>query len=211
MIKAVVFDYDGVIADSFSVQYKVTNKMLRHFDKDEVTLEEFKKLFTLDWREFYRIRGVGEELIKLEPELFKKEIDVLKEEIVVFDGIKDVVETLGKKYKLGIVSNNFEDFILSFLKRFEMHNIFSSIVGYMPYHVKPDPTQLILCMKNLKVEPHEVCLIGDMEEDIKMGRRAGVKKIIAVSYGYHHHSRLTGADMVAHSPAEILRLLDVVK
>ena len=84
MIKAVIFDWDGVISDSVSAQYSVTNKILRHFSKKKVpTLEEFKKSFTLDWRKFYRGKGLSEEELNLEPELFLKEMNILREEISI--------------------------------------------------------------------------------------------------------------------------------
>ena len=204
MIKAIIFDFDGVIADSLEVGFIATNKILEAFGMPVLNIEEFKEEFGADWRKFYRNRDVPEEMIDKEPELFKKEYEILKKEINIFDGINIVLDELVKKYKLGIVSNNHWESIVDFLQKFEIHGHFKSIVGYIPDAIKPDIKPLMICLNELSVKPEEAYLIGDTDDEILMGRRANVAKIIAVSYGYHPIHKLQGADAVVHNPMEIL-------
>ena len=204
MIKAIIFDFDGVIADSLGVGFATTNKILEIFGMPLVSIEEFKEEFGADWRKFYRNRGTPEKMIDKEPELFKKEYEILKKEITIFDGINFVLDELVKKYKLGIVSNNHWEFIVEFLQKFGIHAHFDSIVGYMPGAAKPDIKPLMMCLDELNVKPGEVCLIGDTDDEITMARTANVAKVIAVSYGYHPLHKLKKADAVAHTPVEIL-------
>lgn len=204
MIKAIVFDFDGVIADSLDVGFNVTNKILETFGKQTVSREKFREEFSADWERFYRSKGMTEEMIKKEPKLFKREYDMVKNEIKIFEGINLVIDELTKKYKLGIVSNNYWESIVEFLQKFKIHGHFDSIVGYTPGALKPDVKPLMICLNELGVKPEEVYLIGDMEDEITMARRANVAKVIAVSYGYHPLHKLGSADVVVHTPAEIL-------
>lgn len=207
MIKAVIFDFDGVIADSIDVGFTATNNILGIFDKPSVTLEEFREEFGADWKRFYRAKGVSEEQIGQEPELFKQEYEPLRNSINIFDGINGVIHGLMKYYRLGIVSNNHWEFIVDFLQRFGIHNHFSSIVGYMDGYAKPDVKPLMMCLEELGVAPHEVCLIGDTVDEILLGRRAGVAKVIAVSYGYQPAHKLVGADAVVDTPVGIIETI----
>src|SRR3989339_1297787 len=123
MIEAVIFDFDGVIADSMNVGFSVTNSVLSNFGRPPVTFEEYREEFGADWRKFYRGRGLTEQMIDEEPEIFRKEWDMLREEIKAFDGINDAIHGL-KGYKLGIVSNNMWEFIVDFLQKFGIHDHF---------------------------------------------------------------------------------------
>ncbi len=210
MIKAIIFDFDGVIADSLNMGFQVTNNILETFGKPIATLKEFKEEFGADWVKFYRNRGVPEDLIEKEPELFKKEFEVLRNEIKMFAGIDSIISQLAKKYKLGIVSNNHWEFIVEFLKKFEIHGHFDSIIGYIPEARKPDTKQLLMCLEELDVKPEEACVIGDTIDEITMSRNAGVAKVIAVSYGYDPVHKLEGADVIVHNPEEILKTLEAL-
>jgi len=210
MIKAVIFDFDGVIADSAAIGFEATNNILEIFEKPKATLKEFKEEFGADRAKFYRNRGVSEEQIEKEPGLFKKEFEVLKNEIKMFAGIDSVIGQLAKKYRLGIVSNNHWEFIVEFLKKFGIHSHFDSIIGYIHETRKPDTKQLFMCLEELGVKPEEACVIGDTIDEITMSRNAGVAKIIAVSYGYDPLHKLEGADVVIHNPEEILKALEAL-
>ncbi|MBI4170493.1 MAG: HAD family hydrolase [Candidatus Aenigmarchaeota archaeon] len=204
MIKAVVFDFDGVIVDSLNAGFFVTNKILEMFGKPGVVMEEFREEFGADWKKFYRDRDIPEELIEKEPVIFKREMDLLKKELTIFTGIDTVIHELMKNYRLGIVSNNHREFIIEFLKKFGIHDHFGSVVGYLPGAIKPDIKPLLICLKELGVRPEETCVIGDTNDEIVMARKANVAKVIAVSYGFHPLHKLEGADIIVHSPEEII-------
>ncbi|HLC77047.1 MAG TPA: HAD family hydrolase [archaeon] len=204
MLKAIIFDFDGVIADSMNVGFMTTNNILKIFGKPPATIDEFRQEMGADWKKFYKNRGVPEDMIEREPELFRKEIEVLKKDIEMFDGINIVIHELIKKYKLGIVSSNHWEHIVEFLQKFGVHGHFDSIIGHMDGALKPDVRPLMMCLDELNVKPEEACMIGDTIDDITMARRAGIAKIIAVSYGYDYLHKLKGADEIVHSPGEIL-------
>ncbi len=210
MIKSVVFDFDGVIADSFSIVYDVQKKTAEAFGKTPVfrNHDEFRELFTTDWRKFYtEILGIHEKDLAKAGEIFREEITKLLHDIEIFEGMKEVISELHKKYKIGVVSSNLSDIVKIKLRQFDISELVDCVIGGESGKLKPDPEPLLKCIAALNAKPDETCFIGDTEDDIKTGRNAGVRKIIAVSYGYQHAHRLEGADVILHKPEEMLKEL----
>lgn len=210
MLKAVVFDFDGVIADSFKAVYEIQTKTALHFGKAPKykNHEEFRNLFTTDWRRFYReVLNISEKDLPEAGKVFKKEINNILHDIEIFDGMHEVISRLHKKYKIGIVSSNVSGVVNSMLKQFGIIDYVDYVIGGESGKLKPDPEPLLKCISALGVKPDEACFIGDTEDDILTGKNARIKKVIAVSYGFQPASRLKGADIIVHKPEEIAKEL----
>ncbi len=210
MLKAVIFDFDGVIADSFKAVYEIQTKTARHFGKTPKykNHEEYRELFSTDWRRFYtEVLGIHEKDLPEASEIFRKEVNKLLHDIEIFDGMKDVVEELHKKYKIGVVSSNLSDIVRIKLSQFSILKFVDCVIGGESGKLKPDPEPLLKCIAALNAKPEEACFIGDTEDDIKTGKNAGVKRIIAVSYGFQPMKKLKAADVILHSPEDILKEL----
>lgn len=210
MLKAVIFDFDGVIADSFSAVYSIQKKIAATLGKGFrfKNHDEFKDLFTTDWRKFYiEVLGVDEKDLPEAGKIFRKEMMKLLHDIEIFGGMKDVIINLHTKYRVGIVSSNISDIVRTKLEQFEIADHVDFIVGGETGKLKPDPQPLLQCIDALGAKPDEACFIGDSEDDIKTGRNAGVKRMIAVSYGFQHEGKLKHADVILHKPGDILKEL----
>ena len=74
---------------------------------------------------------------------------------------------------------------------------------------KPDPEPVLKALELLGSEPADAAFVGDSPYDIEAGRAAGVFTV-GVSWGkIHPDQRLrdAGADLVVHSPEELLGVL----
>jgi phosphoglycolate phosphatase-like HAD superfamily hydrolase len=74
---------------------------------------------------------------------------------------------------------------------------------------KPDPEPVLVALERLRATPDEAAFVGDSPFDVGAGKAAGVFTV-AVSWGrIHPEERLlaAGADVVAHSPQELLNVL----
>jgi phosphoglycolate phosphatase-like HAD superfamily hydrolase len=80
---------------------------------------------------------------------------------------------------LGIVSNSFTAQICQILERLGIDDMFSSVVGFdrvaMP---KPDPEPVLLCIKEMGSPPDDTIFIGDSDDDIIAGKRAGLFSVM---------------------------------
>ncbi|MCB1211423.1 MAG: HAD hydrolase-like protein, partial [Verrucomicrobiales bacterium] len=54
MIKNLILDWSGTLADDLPAVLRTTNRMLRHFGVPEMDREEFRQRFRLPYTEFYQ-------------------------------------------------------------------------------------------------------------------------------------------------------------
>jgi putative hydrolase of the HAD superfamily len=98
----------------------------------------------------------------------------------VFPGVYDVLITLSKRYKIGIISDAqwpfYESEIFKLeLDRFFKHRILSSRYGFK----KTDPRMFTIAMERLKIGPKESVYIGDNPPKDLIGvKNAGIKFIL---------------------------------
>ncbi len=212
-VKAVIFDYDGVLNDSLSIikdlynefyKRKITNRLF----KDDLALTDF---FEGDmWK---NMEAAGMEVNKENKDLCNK---VVKEVLAAtdpnvkfFEGIDSLLLKLkGEGYKIGIASNGNKEIIISKLKSYGLDSVVDSIIGYEQVsRPKPSPEGLLKCLEELNVKPGNALYVGDMESDIRAAKAAGVK-IIAVTYGYLKlkkdiNEQLKNADIIVNNVDEI--------
>ena len=206
--EAVIFDFDGVILDSFvvlPVVYKILTKELNLNIPDHVL--ESGDFFKVDWKDNLKQLGLtSQQEIQKSVEIYHREYAKLEHHIMPFKGIKAALEALSKQYKLAIVSSSYVETIESMLIKFELRGYFDCIIGADHGMLKPDPTPFFMCLDFLKVKPEVAVYIGDMDEDVLAARNAKLKKAIAVTYGFHSETRLAKArpDLIISKPEEIL-------
>jgi HAD superfamily hydrolase (TIGR01549 family) len=205
MIKAIIFDWDGVIADSIRIVYNINQDIIKKFGgRPFADLGDFREKFA-DWRGFYQqLDPANPNSVEDTMEIFRNKLKKSLQNIELYYGIDNVIRKLSKKYKLGIVSHNLRDIIESKLKEHNLLQFFDSIVDGTVENIKPHPEPINICMAELGVEPHETCMIGDFHEDIETARNANLAKVIAVSYGLSTADMLQDADIVVHTPEEII-------
>ncbi|MBD3202993.1 HAD-IA family hydrolase [Candidatus Woesearchaeota archaeon] len=200
--RLVIFDFDGVIADTFSITARIWRQYAKK-TKIEVAQDDnfFRKFFELDWRlsaDKWKIDK--DDFIRFYNEYYKKNNPAIK----IFPGIKKVLDTLSRDYILAVATNNKVKKIIPRLEEFEIKNHFQVIVGVDECEYKPSPEMLLKIIQNLKISPNQSVFIGDMDGDIIAGRQAKLKKIIAVTYGFHSKERLIDADAIVDTPEEII-------
>ena len=209
MVKAVIFDFDGVIIDSLDPVHRIYRiigrEMKREIPKKK---EKLGDSFGGDYKKLMKKVGIHtREDQEKAVGIFKKHSRVAYRKAKPFSGIQTIIRTLRKMgYKVGVVSNNYPEQIKTALERIGVGENIDAIVGINGSgKIKPDPDQLIECMKMLKSEPDETTYVGDMEDDIRAARAAGIK-VIAVTYGWNSRRRLSRhkPDFVVKSPVEIL-------
>lgn len=210
MIKGIVFDYDGVIMDSFLPVFKIHNRILEMHGKRRTSVRALRHHGGTDWKDLYRGWGFTDAEIEKIPPVFISEAMKLKDEFKFFSGIDEIFSSLHHRFRFAIVSNGDRKRIRFQLKEAGMLRFFDVILGFETGRIKPDPYQLQLCMKRMRLLPSELCYVGDTYEDILTARNAKLAKAIAVSYGNHPKEKLTSADAIAHSPSELLKVLEAL-
>jgi HAD superfamily hydrolase (TIGR01662 family) len=213
MKKAVIFDFDGVIANTISLDFRIykeiTKKLRKPFPSSWKGLGE---LTSGTFKELNKNLGIRKKEELSEAERIYKELRrKWGKEARLFPNVREVIAILKKKgFKIGIISNNYREFVNDFLERTGIEKYIDCFVGHGDAKkLKPNPEILLLCMKRLETKPEDTIFIGDMEVDVEAGRKAKVSKVIAVTWGWHSRKRLERMkpDAVIDRPEEILKFL----
>ena len=181
MIKAVLFDMDGVIVDSAEANAKYFSDMLNYNGHNIVLTTEMYR------RKYYPMTGF-DILKSFLPSVSDEKLnDMLKnfsysgyEKFMKLQtGIMETLESLSRRYKLGVVTNRRKLGTELVLKNFDLGRYFLVIMSREDVNnPKPHPEPLLKALEKLKVEPEESIYVGDNDVDVRAAKAANVKVII---------------------------------
>jgi HAD superfamily hydrolase (TIGR01549 family) len=228
---AIVWDFDGTLADTRLRNMEVTRSIIQHltgqpWQKYAVlsSLDSYKQalLRTTNWRDLYgREFGLSEPDVDRAGHLWPEYQELEKTPAPFFDGIKEVLERW-KELPQGIVSQNGSAIINGILEANDAGEYFESIIGYEDVEFrlqKPSPEGLIHCIEILTgLQPGLVFYIGDHETDARCAelgqeilreRKLGIEIIsIGAFYGIEPQEwREDIFDYVAYRPGELTEII----
>ena len=186
MIKAIVFDLDGVLLDATSWHYGALNDALKLFGY-ELGLEEhlttYNGLPTVEKLKLISERKglpVGlHEIIKI---MKRKYTDEKVRQLCNPSHEKQIMLTNLKKkgYKLVCASNAQKYSVRNMLRHGGIEHFFDLIIGNDEgFKPKPEPDIYLATFKALKIKPNEAVIVEDASHGIEAAKRSGAK-VIAV-------------------------------
>jgi HAD superfamily hydrolase (TIGR01509 family) len=183
IVKAVLFDWDGTLLDSFPAGYHASVTVLRHFGID-VDRERFLETYSPNWYETYRILGVPETEWGNADRLWRKIYHLQTSELFPFAA--SILERLRQAgMSLGLVTSGDRERVLREIERFGLQGVFASVVCFEDTHEKkPHPAPLTRGLEELGAAPSAAVYVGDRPEDIYMGQTVGTFTIgVESQYG----------------------------
>ncbi|MER3445712.1 MAG: hypothetical protein C4291_02240 [Candidatus Dadabacteria bacterium] len=225
MLRAVIFDFDGVIADAEPVHLKAFQAALSEEGIELSEREYYDRYLALDDKTCFaavlkdRGRDFNRPLIHdLTVRKSRYYDEFIRENLVIFPGVIDFVKKLYRKYPLSIGSGALRHEIEFILESIGIRKEFSIIVSADEIeNCKPAPDvyirvlHLINQLDSLKsgiVYPHECLVIEDSVAGIKAAHSAGMK-CLAITNSYTAE-KLSEADMIVKS-LEGVRIEDIEK
>lgn len=182
MIKAILFDVDGVLIDSFDANLVFYQNLLSKAGYPPPTAAQFWKIFHASMADCIKrfTKQSSDAEVQRIWEMGNKRIVAYPNHLLKLQkGVKEVVQKLYKKYPLGIVTSRVRNGVFEFSDLSALQQYFSTTVAYEDTkNHKPDPEPLLLAAKNLLIKPSEAVYIGDLENDVQAAKAAGMKVII---------------------------------
>jgi beta-phosphoglucomutase len=200
MIKAVIFDFDGIIVDSERLHWAAFNKVLEPLCRQISWAEYIKTFIGFDDRDTFRhaFPNFGKDevagLIEKKAAAFQELLE--SDGAAALPGAVDLIKHLSGNIPLAICSGALRADILPILGSLGIENAFDTIVTADDTHIsKPDPAPYKLAAKKLGVTSG--LAIEDTQAGIASAKGAGLK-VLAVTNSYPAEA-LTQADAIVTS------------
>ncbi len=207
MSQVIIFDFDGVIADSLSPMLNYAGQVCQELGYPcNPTRRDLEILEKMEFSEFGRQLGVPEAMIDIfvnrNFELFSKR----EEPLAIKSGIKPVIEKLSNRAFLGLVTGNSCKVVKKFQDAYGLNNTFQVILG-----AEDDGGRVAKILKVISLSGGsgiEAYMVGDAVSDIRAARQAGIRSI-AVSWGHQTMDKLIEEkpDFLVYQPEDLLALL----
>lgn len=200
MIKYIVFDFDGTLADTFEIIRKIAKKEFENISDSDIELVRERGIK-------YVLKRKKISYLQL-PKMVLRATSLLKKEkeLKLFEGITDLIKNLSKKYRLGIVSSNSEDNIIRTLEKYKIEKFFEFIYSDSSLFGK----HLVLkrMCKKYNIHTSDIIYVGDEDRDIIAAKKVMIKNI-AVTWGFNSRNRLKKVkpDFIVDLPNEIEGLM----
>ncbi len=203
-MKAILFDWDGTLADTLGAIYAANVEVMAVFGLafDET---RYRRHFAPDWRVMYTNLGVPEDRLDEANQRWWAALD--EGDTVLFPGVLDGLDRLhAAGHPLGIVTAGRSDRVGSELQRHGLAGFFRAIVyGDDMAAQKPDPAPLRAGLARLGFEgrPADAVYVGDTPDDMRMATATGTRAVgIESILGDLGDLRAAGAAETAASAAE---------
>jgi HAD superfamily hydrolase (TIGR01509 family) len=214
-IKAVIFDFDGVIADTEELHFNCLKSVLSKegicidrqiYDQLYLALDDkncFKEIFLRE-----RLRKLTskelQNLVRQKAELFRDQLENVK----LFQGIREWVQKYSSEVSISICSGALREEILSVLRLHSLLDYFSVVIASEDVqNSKPSPEGYLLALEKLKdafnghLSASECLVIEDSIAGIKAAKLAQMR-CVAIANSYPKE-KLSHADLVFDSISQL--------
>lgn len=178
-MKALLFDFDGTLADTLPICYYAFQSVFREFDKRELASDEIKAMFGPS--ETGIIRG---NLIHADKDLaiehYYRKYQEKHSELVEYNKeIHSLLKDLkAQGVKLAIVTGKAQRSLDISLVELYMDGLFDVVItGDDVNRPKPHPEGILKALNQLGIEKQEALFFGDSNADIQAGKGAEVHTI----------------------------------
>lgn len=205
--RAILFDFDGTIADTVEVGVAAFNELARRYSFSEITPQNANMLREKGPRAAMKELSIPLLKVPLVVRTLRKGVRSIIPTLQVTDGMKDVVANLKERgYRLGIVTSNSEDNVRAFLENNGMDQFFDFIRAGVGVFSKSLAIKRTIVREGL--ERTGTVFIGDEIRDIEAAKKNKLK-VIGVTWGINSREGLAVAqpDYIVDTAVELVALL----
>lgn len=182
MIKAIIFDMDGVMLDSFEANLDFFKRLMVKAGYPAPTREEYLQGFHKSMVDVIRMLVKNADNEEVERILdFRRNGEVVSNHSLIQfpEGLDEVIKKLSKEYKLAIATSRVKDGVYKHQRMAALEKYFDTDVAYEDTtNHKPHPEPLLLAAEKIGLSPGECAYVGDAQSDLEASRSAGMKCVI---------------------------------
>lgn len=168
MIKAIIFDFFGVICSDDYWRYVKTDS---NTDSNFRNYSEEVNLGDITWQDF--VRKIAEATSTT-----VEDVNKLYATEKIDPRLIGLIHHLRNDYKIGLLTNAHHDFINGLLDKNKLRELFDVIVISSELKlVKPDPQIFKYLLSQLSLSSDEVVYIDDLDRHVQAAAKLGIKTI----------------------------------
>lgn len=185
VIKAIIFDVDGVLVDSAEANAIFFQNLVSEFGYEPTLEKDFQARNHLPmWDRIAVMIGSNDEK-KIRPiwEYGKERAAYPVNKVRFPKRLAGTLRLLGKRYRLGIVTGRIKEGLDEYFELTGTRQHFSIAVCYEDTeNRKPHPEPLLRAATLLKVKPSESIYVGDADTDVQAAKAAGMHSILVARH-----------------------------
>ena len=188
MIKLLIFDFDGTLADTHELIIQTNQEAMRRMGFPVLEDQMISRTIGLPLEEgiLTMFPQLAREDLPAWVKTYRAIFDELKTKIIpgLFPHVKETLEALhAQGYVLTVASSRLSLSLNDFLRDMGIAPFCSYVLGADNVSAaKPDPEPVLKTLRDLHFRADEALVVGDMPVDILMGKRAGAFTC-GVTYG----------------------------
>jgi HAD superfamily hydrolase (TIGR01509 family) len=209
VIKALIFDMDGVLVDSMPDHADAWIEVfaqegihIKRQDIYEIEGSNHVGIVTLVFQKAGRMPPTDfSELARRKRDIFDR-INTVK----AFDGLREKLEAMKGRYRFAVVSGSDREIVASLVGRF-YPGIFDAMVsGNDVKHGKPSPEPYLKAVDMLGVRNDECIVVENAPMGVESAKNAGIYCVAIPTYVDSH--KLEWADTILENHAKLLEYLN---
>ncbi len=200
----VIFDFDGTLANSVDLMFRLYNDHTEQFGYLPMKREEFPEIRRMGYAKAMRTKKVKVRMLPRIIMTLGKEMRASMDEVKPYEGIVDMLYGLQKYgFSIGILTSNQAGLVDDFLKAHKFPE-FDFVVSEKTLFGKDKALRRIF--KRFGLDRDQAVYVGDEPRDVSASRKARIRSI-AVTWGLGGHEAFEKVkpDILVSTPEELLQ------
>ena len=206
MIKALIFDLDGTLANTEMLHYRAWKETLLKNGVAQFTLETFLNYVGTSNEKVATDFIFSDKIAKSVAGLIREKQALYLEfipEIRLCDGVREILTRYHKNKVLAVASSSYRLEIMAILQANELAEYFSEVIGGdMVEKKKPDPEIYLKVQSLLDVAPDECIAFEDSASGLIAAKNAGMYGV-AIPNEFTRRHDFSRADRILDTLAEV--------
>ncbi len=201
----IIFDYDGVIVDSFPNIHQVYLRMCEELGVDcPADIEVFREVYGKHHLLGYENLGIVGDLVARADAIFMRE--VVKGNPPLYPHLRETLAALKREHTLVLVSATVPEEIEQKMRRHGLTPYFERVISTVT--TGQDKAHVFKhVMLELGATDADTIAVGDRVGDYEAAKDAGVSRIVITRYGWGFDEHRVPGAAIAERPEDLLRVI----